>query len=162
MRYFNAAGASLDSSIGEHHINETHLIPNILASANNHKKIFNLYGDDYDTADGTCIRDYIHVLDLCSANMLTLKAMIDIGESFNFNLGSGTGESVLNIFKKCEEITGKTINYKICKRRFGDPDILIADNSYIEKKIKWQPKYSDIDTIISSAWNWEENKKGIL
>lgn len=157
LRYFNAAGAHSSSEIGEFHEPETHLIPNILNSVKNKKEV-SIFGDNYDTNDGTCIRDYVHVCDLVDAHFLSSKYLDSNSGHFKFNLGSQNGFSVLEIIKACEEITDTKINFKIEKRRFGDPDILIADSSKARDQLGWKPKYKDLKEIIKSAWDWHRQK----
>lgn len=157
LRYFNAAGAFIDGSLGEDHIPETHLIPNVLKSAQTGEPIF-LFGDDYNTPDGTCIRDYIHVLDLAQAHILLLHAL-EKGDPSNFyNCGTGKGFSNKQIIEMVKEVTGKNFPVHVAARRSGDPDQLIADSSRLQKDYNWQPKYSDLKTIINSAWEWQIRK----
>lgn len=157
LRYFNAAGAHKSSLIGEHHIPETHLIPNILNAIRNNS-VFEVYGNDYDTDDGTCIRDYIHVTDLARAHVLALKYINETKNSSYFNLGNGKGFSVLDIIKSCERVTKSKLNFKFSARRSGDPDILVADSSLAKEVISWEPKYIHIDDIIDSAWQWHKKQ----
>ncbi|MDD4803005.1 MAG: UDP-glucose 4-epimerase GalE [Syntrophomonas sp.] len=157
LRYFNAAGASLDGILGEDHHPESHLIPLIMhTSLGLREKLF-LYGDDYDTEDGTCIRDYVHVVDLAQAHILALRSLIEGLPSQALNVGTGRGASVMKIIKKSEEITGTTIKIETKARRVGDPHILVADNSAIYDAVGWKPSYSDIETILSSAWRWHHS-----
>ncbi len=159
LRYFNAAGADAASDIGEAHNPETHLIPNVLKSAisggSNRLKIF---GTDYPTPDGTCVRDYIHVSDLAQAHLLSLQHL-DLTEGFNvFNLGNGAGFSVQEVLESCEQVTGHTIAHDIDARREGDPPMLVAESRKAKSVLNWQPKYSDLNGIIESAWNWHKNQ----
>lgn len=156
LRYFNASGASHFTNIGEDHPNETHLIPLILKTVQGKRDHVDIYGDDYKTKDGTCIRDYIHVDDLASAHLLSMEHIINGGESNIFNLGGSKGYSVKEIIDTTEKITGMKVNFKISKRREGDPDILIADYSKIKNILGWQPKFG-IDDIIETAWKWHKN-----
>ncbi|MCX7887211.1 MAG: UDP-glucose 4-epimerase GalE [Verrucomicrobiae bacterium] len=149
LRYFNAAGAS--QRYGEHHWQETHLIPNVLKVALRQKPCVEIYGTDYPTKDGTCIRDFIHVLDLAQAHMLALNCE----QSDVFNLGSGTGFSVLEVIEAARKITGHEIPAVERPRRPGDPPKLIADSRKIRKVLGWQPRYDSIEAIIQSAWNWQ-------
>ncbi len=149
LRYFNAAGAT--PNFGEDHRPETHLIPLILQTARGKREKLMLYGDDYDTPDGTCIRDYIHILDLAQAHELALSAP----ESGHYNLGTGIGLSVKEIFNAAEEVTGLKVKYDICPRRPGDPARLIACSDRARKMLKWQPKYESAHDIIESAWKWQ-------
>ena len=156
LRYFNACGAHLDGTIGERHNPETHLIPLILQAASGRKDKIKVFGDDYPTKDGTCIRDYIHVMDLAEAHLLALEELYKNQTSETYNIGNNQGFSVSEIIKSAEEITQKKINIEIADRRKGDPGQLVADNQRIKKKLKWSAQYSDLNTIISSAWNWEQ------
>ncbi len=142
LRYFNASGASDDCIFGELHNPETHLIPNVL-NMNNLK----LYGNDYPTPDGTCIRDYIDVEDLIEAHLLALKYIANTNQTLSINLGTKSGTSVMEIINICEKITGKKIKFDICLRREGDPAILVADNTLANEKIKWKPKRTIYDSI---------------
>jgi len=155
LRYFNASGASLKGNIGEAHDPETHLIPLVLKAALEDKEI-KIFGTDYDTEDGTCVRDYIHVTDLADAHILALEYLLKGGKTEVFNLGNGKGFSVRQIIDFVKEITGKGIKTIEQGRRAGDPPILIASNEKIKKALGWGPKYSDIKTIISSAWKWHK------
>jgi UDP-glucose 4-epimerase len=149
LRYFNAAGAS--QRFGEHHWQETHLIPNVLKVALRLKPHVDVFGTDYPTKDGTCIRDYIHILDLANAHMLALL----YPESDVFNLGSGNGYSVLQVIEAARKITGHPIPVVEQPRRPGDPPKLVADSKKIRKVLGWQPRYDNIETIIEHAWNWQ-------
>ena len=158
LRYFNACGAHPCGEIGEVHKPETHLIPNILKVLTGEKKQLEIYGDDYDTPDGTCIRDYIHVEDLASAHLLALEALAKGMKSDVFNLGSGSGYSVKDIVKAVEKVTKKKVKVKICARRPGDPAKLIASSAKAKKILGWKPKY-DLEEIIQTAWRWESSRK---
>jgi len=148
LRYFNAAGAT--ETYGEDHRIETHLIPNILKVALGQKDHVEIYGTDYPTPDGTCIRDYIHILDLASAHILALGA----AHSTFYNLGTGGGTSVREVIASCEKITGKPIKVIEKERRAGDPPRLIAGSGKIQSELGWKPQYQEIDTIIASYWAW--------
>jgi len=154
LRYFNAAGADLDGRRGELHEPETHLIPNLMLHLLNKKPYFELYGDDFPTPDGTAIRDYIHVLDLAEAHVLALRSMEDKPVQAIFNLGTGQGYSVREIISRVERITGKKVNLKIRPRRRGDVPILMASKEKATRELQWEPRYSDIETIIRTAWQW--------
>ena len=158
LRYFNAAGAHPSGEIGESHTPETHLIPLVLEAALEKREKILVFGNDYDTPDGTCIRDYIHVMDLADAHYRALAYLNDKEDSLTVNLGTGKGSSVKVIIDKCGEITGKKIKSEIVERRKGDPAVLVADNNKAKNKLGWEPKYS-LDDIISSAWNWHTNQK---
>lgn len=150
LRYFNAAGAS--ENFGEHHRRETHLIPNVLKVALGEKAEVEIYGTDYETPDGTCIRDYIHIIDLSRAHILALEAK----QSGYFNLGTGGGVSVREVVSCCSKITGKEIPVKEMPRRPGDPPRLIAASEKIKRELGWQPKFQSLDAIIESAWKWHQ------
>lgn len=154
LRYFNACGAHESGSIGEAHNPETHLIPLILQVPLNKRKAINIYGDDYDTPDGTCIRDYIHVMDLAAAHILAVEYLKKGNESDIFNLGNGTGFSVKEVIEAAREVTGHPILAKVAPRRAGDPARLIASSKKAQEVLGWKPQYADLKTIISSAWNW--------
>ena len=154
LRYFNAAGAHKSTEIGESHCPETHLIPNILMSALSKTNTLKVFGDDYPTHDGTCIRDYIHVTDLAQAHLLGLNYMNKVKGFSAFNLGNGSGFSVLEIIKKFQIIGDINVEYKVDLRREGDPAVLVADNELAKSLLKWDPKYEDINEIIKSAWLW--------
>ena len=158
LRYFNVAGASNDGSIGEDHRTETHLIPLVLQTAQGKRESITIFGDDYDTADGTCIRDYIHVMDLVDAHISALDYLMEGNESNTFNLGSSTGYSVKEIIDAAREVTGLPVNVLLGERRAGDPGVLIASSDKAKGILKWEPKHSDISRIIRSAWNWHENR----
>jgi UDP-glucose 4-epimerase len=158
LRYFNAAGASDDSSIGESHDPEPHLIPLVLFSALGKSDSIKIYGNDYNTEDGTCIRDYIHVNDLADAHIKALELLNSGNKSEIINLGTGNGNSVLEIIDKAREITGREIKSEITNRRPGDPDILVADNKKAKEILGWIPKYN-LEKIIETAWKWHKNQK---
>jgi UDP-glucose 4-epimerase len=153
LRYFNVIGADSGIRIGEWHEPETHLIPNILASAENPEKVFQLYGDDYDTKDGTCIRDFVNVEDLAEAHASALRYLINGGNSDCFNLGTATGYTVKEVLATCEKITGKKINMRVNKRRAGDPEILVSDNKKAKNILEWTPNRS-LEDSIKTAYEW--------
>ncbi len=159
LRYFNAAGADPDGRIGERHHPETHLIPLILKAASGERDSITVYGKDYDTPDGTCIRDYIHVIDLCEAHLLSLLHLESGGDSISYNLGNGQGFSVLEVISAAEKVTQKAIRVENGERRAGDPPRLVADSRMIKKDLGWTPRYPDIETIIKHAWLFEEKRK---
>ena len=158
LRYFNAAGADPSGSIGESHDPEPHLIPIILEAALGKRKKVSVFGNDYDTTDGTCIRDYIHVNDLADAHLKAIDYLINGNESTIINLGTGKGNSVLEIIEKSKVITEKEIPFEIVERRAGDPAVLVADNKKAREVLDWSPKYS-IEKIIETAWRWHQNPK---
>ena len=155
LRYFNAAGAADDGSIGEWHEPETHLIPNALRAASGAGPSLTIFGTDYPTPDGTCIRDYIHVEDLADAHLKAMKYAQDNSGFHAFNLGNGRGCSVNEVFNACEKIVGEKITYIIGKRRAGDPAVLVADTSIARRILNWTPVRDGIDHIVTSAWHWE-------
>lgn len=158
LRYFNAAGADPSGLIGESHNPEPHLIPIVLHTAlGKREKVF-VFGNDYNTEDGTCIRDYIHVNDLADAHLKSLNYLENGGSSQIINLGTGNGSSVLEIINKSISITGNKIKYEFAPRRPGDPDVLVADFNKAKELLNWKPNFS-IEEIISSAWNWHKNPK---
>ena len=156
LRYFNACGAHSDGTIGERHDPETHLIPLILQAASGRKNKITIYGDDYPTKDGTCIRDYIHVMDLAEAHMLALDRLSQTQLSDVYNVGNNEGFSVREIIEVAKKITNRKMDIEIQSRRKGDPAELIADNQKIKSELNWKAKHSDLDKIISSAWQWEQ------
>lgn len=158
LRYFNAAGAALDSSLGEDHKDETHIIPKAISSILENKE-FVLFGSDYKTDDGTCVRDYIHVLDLVDAHVLALNKLSNQKGGFFYNVGTGNGYSNKEVLKTIEKITGKDLKIKIAKRRSGDADILVADSRKAKEELGFSPKYSDIETIIETAWKWHSKSR---
>lgn len=154
LRYFNAAGAHISGEIGEDHTPETHLIPIVMQTALNQRDKIYIYGDDYDTKDGTCIRDYIHVTDLADAHILALKSLENGSDSVIYNLGNGKGFSVKEVIEMVSKVTGKEILSEISDRRPGDPAILIASSEKISKELDWEPKYNSLEKIIKTAWKW--------
>jgi UDP-glucose 4-epimerase len=156
LRYFNAAGASADGSIGEDHDPETHLIPLVLQAILGQRPAIEIFGTDYPTADGTCIRDYIHVDDLASAHLLALERL-QPGKGLCYNLGIGRGYSVREVIRVAEEVTGKTVPIKEGPRRPGDPPVLVASSEKIQRELGWKPHYTDIRPIIETAWKWHKS-----
>lgn len=156
LRYFNAAGAALDQKLGEDHQPESHLIPNILKALLGQKRELVLYGHDYQTPDKTCIRDYIHVLDLASAHILALEALVSGQKSDVYNLGAGKGYSNLEVVEMAEKVSAQKAPLKFGPRRPGDADRLIADSSKIQKELGWKPCYSDLETMVKTAWQWHQ------
>lgn len=154
LRYFNAAGCDPDGKTGECHDPETHLIPNVLRAVAGKIPALSLFGDDYDTPDGTCIRDYVHVCDLAVAHVKGLEYLLDGKPSGAVNLGTGTGSSIKEIIDVAESVTGKNVPYHIASRRPGDPARLVADPSKAEKLLGWKAAYSDLQTIMETAWKW--------
>ena len=156
LRYFNAAGALPDGSIGEDHATETHLIPLILQVPTGRRDHITVFGDDYPTPDGTCLRDYIHVVDLADAHVLALEYLRKGGASDIFNLGNGQGFSVKEMIAAAEKATGKKIAAEIGARRAGDPAQLIASSDKARRVLGWQPRFTDVEEIIATAWKWHE------
>lgn len=154
LRYFNAAGADLDGEIGENHNPETHIIPLILDAALGKRDCIRVFGTDYNTQDGSCVRDYIHVLDLADAHIRALDYMRKENLSNRFNLGTSNGTSVLEMIETAKRITGRDIKVVYDERRPGDPAVLIGSNAKAKDILGWEPKYSDIETILKSAWKW--------
>ncbi|MBX3434132.1 MAG: UDP-glucose 4-epimerase GalE [Pirellulales bacterium] len=155
LRYFNASGAASDGSIGEDHDPETHLIPLVLDVALGKRPEVLVFGDDYPTPDGTCIRDYIHVEDLAEAHILALEKIVP-GEGLKLNLGTGHGASVQEVIDACRAVTGHPIPARIVERRAGDPPMLVADASLAQKTLGWKPKFVGIKPIVESAWAWHK------
>ncbi len=153
LRYFNAAGAPPAGGLGENHNPESHLIPNLIQAILQDRE-FTLFGNDYPTKDGTCIRDYIHVLDLAKAHILALEALVSGHKTDVYNVGTGKGYSNLEVIKMAEKVSGKKLKVKVVAHRPGDANELVADPSKIQKDLGWRPKYSDLETIITTAWQW--------
>lgn len=156
LRYFNAAGADPEGQLGECHDPETHLIPLVLQAASGRRRSVTIYGDDYETPDGTCVRDYIHVDDLCQAHLLALEFLGRNERSAAYNLGNGQGFSVRQIIDTARRVTGKPLQAEIGPRRPGDPAVLVADSRKAVAELGWRPKYQDLETIIRHAWAWEQ------
>lgn len=156
LRYFNAAGAHVSGKIGEHHNPETHLIPIILQVALGQRDKIMIFGDDYKTEDGTCIRDYIHVYDLASAHLLALERLMNGGESAVYNLGNGKGFSVKEVVEVARKVTGKEIKAEVAPRRAGDPAVLVASSEKAKEELGWKPEFDSLETIIETAWNWHK------
>ena len=156
LRYFNAAGADPDGETGEDHDPETHLIPLVLDAADGKRPSITIFGDDYDTPDGTCIRDYIHVTDLADAHVKALKYLEQGGDTTKFNLGNGKGFSVKEVIDVAQDVTGKEIPVVMGIRRPGDPPRLVGDAERIRKELNWSPEYADLEIIIKTAWQWHQ------
>lgn len=157
LRYFNACGAHPSGEIGEAHDPETHLIPLILQVPLGKREAISVFGDDYPTKDGTCIRDYIHVCDLSDAHILALDYLMKGGESDVFNLGNGEGFTVKEVIETARRVTGHPIPAEICPRRAGDPAQLVASSEKARSILGWKPRYNDLETIIQTAWDWHRN-----
>jgi UDP-glucose-4-epimerase GalE len=157
LRYFNACGAEPEGHLGEEHKPETHLIPLVLQAAVTGQPV-TIFGDDYPTPDGTCVRDYIHVNDLAQAHILALEYLLGGGASDQFNVGTSTGHTVLEIIRAVEEVTGRKVPYVVGPRRDGDPPSLTASSTKLREKLGWEPRYADLKTIIGHAWNFAQKK----
>lgn len=157
LRYFNAAGAHINGKIGEDHRPETHLIPLVIQAALKQRDKIMIFGDDYNTEDGTCVRDYIHVTDLANAHLLALDRLQNGGDSKIYNLGNGKGFSVREVIDIARRVTGREIKEEITKRRAGDPAVLVASSQKAIKELGWKPKYNSLETIIETAWKWHMN-----
>ena len=160
FRYFNAAGADPEGRLGEDHNPETHLIPLVLYAAMGKRDAISIFGTDYDTPDGTCVRDYIHVSDLADAHVLGLDYLLKGGESTQFNLGNGNGFSVKEVIETAKQITGREFNVKLADRRPGDTPTLVGTAERAINILGWQPKYADINSIIAHAWQWHQKRHG--
>lgn len=158
LRYFNAAGAHPNGRLGERHDPETHLIPLLLQTAAGKRPHASIFGRDYDTPDGTCVRDYIHILDLCQAHLLALEWLVNGGPSRSFNLGNGTGFSVLEVLRCVENVTRARVPIIDAPRRDGDPARLVADSTSARRELRWNPQYADLDTIVAHAWSFERSR----
>lgn len=159
LRYFNAAGADPSGEIGEAHSPETHLIPNVLRSLLGQGAALKVFGDDYATPDGTCVRDYVHVNDLASAHLKAVEFMAGHEGAHVFNLGNGKGFSVREIIAAAERVTGRAVSYDMAARRPGDPAILVASGQRAREQLGWQPEFARLDDILSSAWRWHSQPK---
>ena len=159
LRYFNAAGCDPEGEIGESHNPETHIIPLVLDAAGGQRPDIKVFGTDYKTLDGSCIRDYIHVTDLASAHLLALHHLEKGGESDCFNLGNARGTSVLEVVEAVKRVTGRNFKVVEAPRRPGDPERLVGSPRKAMEVLGWQPEYADIDTIVKHAWNWHENRE---
>jgi UDP-glucose 4-epimerase len=158
LRYFNASGADPAGRSGEDHDPETHLIPLLFRAIQTGKPV-TIFGDDYDTPDGTCIRDYIHVTDLARAHIAAVEWLFASGESKKYNAGTGHGFSVKEVLRAVEEVTGKKVPFEIGPRREGDPPLLVADSSLLQRELAWKPEYSDLRTIVETGWAWAARGK---
>jgi UDP-glucose 4-epimerase len=154
LRYFNAAGADADGTIGEQHVPETHLIPRLFEAAMERAPAAQVYGDDYPTPDGTCLRDYIHVTDLAAAHVAALDHLLSGNTSDIFNLGTGKGFSVLQVLDQVRKCSGKEVPVEIAPRRPGDPPELVADPRKAQATLRWHARHSSLEEIVGSAWNW--------
>jgi UDP-glucose 4-epimerase len=155
LRYFNAAGADPLARVGERHEPETHLIPLVLQAASGRRPDITVHGTDYDTPDGTCVRDYIHVADLAEAHLLALETLARKDSSDAFNLGNGNGYSVQQVIDSVRRVTGRDVTVRHGPRREGDPAVLVADSARAQALLDWRPRHADLDTIVNHAWRWE-------
>lgn len=155
LRYFNAAGADPDAGLGEEHDPETHLIPLLLRAVRSGAPM-TIFGDDYETPDGTCIRDYVHVSDLAEAHVAAIEHLLAGGESNAFNVGTGRGQSVLEVLKAVEEVTGGKVPHQIGPRRAGDPPVLVANPEKLKRMLGWKPKFTEIRDIVASGWEFSQ------
>ena len=160
LRYFNAAGADPDAELGEEHDPETHLIPLVLRAVKTGKPV-TVFGDDYPTPDGSCIRDYIHVMDLAEAHIVALESLIAGGTSDRFNVGTGEGHSVLEVIRAAEQVTGEKVPHAIGPRREGDPPALVADPGKLQRTLGWKPRYAKLSDIVATAWQFEKGQIGV-
>lgn len=158
LRYFNAAGADPNGELGERHEPETHLIPLVLQAASGRRKAISIFGTDYDTPDGTCVRDYIHVQDLAQAHWQALLYLADGANSSAFNLGNGSGFSIRQVIDSAKAVTGRDFSVIEAARRAGDPDILVADSTLARSALGWSPEHPALESIIAHAWEWELKK----
>lgn len=159
LRYFNACGCDPEGEIGERHDPEPHVIPRALMAADGQIESFEIYGDDYATPDGTCIRDFVHVNDLADAHIAAAEYLAKGAGSDAFNIGTGRGSSVRQILETIEPVTGKSVPQKVIARREGDPAVLVADTSKARCALNWKPRCSDLETIVSTAWNWHRQER---
>lgn len=160
MRCFNVAGAHPLGGLGEHHDPETHLIPLALKAASGRVRAVAIYGTDYDTPDGTCVRDYVHVADVCHAHLLAMEHLVEGGASRAYNIGSGRGHSVREVIACASRVSGVAIAATEAARREGDPENVVADTTLARRELGWQPQYSDLETIVTHAWQWERSGRG--
>jgi UDP-glucose 4-epimerase len=163
LRYFNACGADPEGELGEHHDPEEHLIPLVFHAAVGRRADIKVFGTDYDTPDGTCLRDYIHIMDLAQAHLLAVQHLRSGGDSKRYNLGNGKGYSVREVIDTVEKVVGRSVPQSEAPRRPGDPARLIASSALIEKELGWKPQYTELETIIRHAWTWfEKNPNGYV
>jgi len=158
LRYFNAAGADPDGEIGEDHSPETHLIPLVLKTALGQRGAIHIFGDDYPTPDGTCIRDYIHIDDLAQAHLLALERLLSGLQGGKYNLGNGNGYSVKEVIEVARDVTGKEIPLKVVERRPGDPAVLVGSSEKATAELGWKPRFTDLNAIVETAWQWHKRR----
>ena len=162
LRYFNAAGADPEGQLGEDHTPETHLIPLVLQTAMGLRESVSIFGTDYPTPDGSCVRDYIHVMDLAAAHILGLEYLLNDGKSDVFNLGNGQGFSVKQVIETARQVTGELIAVVKCDRRLGDPPVLVGSGEKAKRVLGWLPQYAELETILTHAWRWHQTRHGEL
>ena len=160
LRYFNAAGADPSGRNGERHDPETHLIPLVLQAASGRRPGITVFGSDFPTADGTCVRDYVHIVDLCQAHLLALQYLVEGGPTTAFNLGNGNGYSVREVIEVARRVSGREIPVEHGPRRAGDPATLVAGSAQAKRVLNWQPRYAELETIVRHAWAWEQRQAG--
>ena len=160
LRYFNACGSDPESELGEEHDPETHLIPLLLRAVETGNPI-TIFGDDYETPDGTCIRDYIHVSDLAEAHVVALEKLLAGGGSDAFNVGTGEGHSVMEVVRAVETVTGRTVPFEIGARRAGDPPVLVANSDKLKQTLGWKPRFPELADIVTTAWQFEKNRTAV-
>jgi UDP-glucose 4-epimerase len=160
LRYFNACGADPESGLGEEHEPETHLIP-LLMRAVVSQKAMTIFGDDYATPDGTCIRDYIHVADLAEAHLVAIEKLLAGGASDVFNVGTGAGQSVLEVMRAVEQVTGRKVPHEMGPRREGDPAVLVANSDKLRRTLGWKPKFTEIKDVVATAWQFEQKRAAL-
>ena len=160
LRYFNAAGSDPDGELGERHNPETHLIPLVLQAASGRREAISVFGQDYNTNDGSCVRDYIHIADLCKAHLFSLQGLLNGSGSKRYNLGNGNGYSVLEVIEVVKQVTGKNFNVICSDRRAGDPATLVADSALAKSELNWLPEFHDLSKIVEHAWTWEQDFLG--
>jgi UDP-glucose 4-epimerase len=157
LRYFNACGSDPESGLGEEHNPETHLIPLLLRAVVSGTPM-TIFGDDYETPDGTCIRDYIHVTDLAEAHVVAIEKLLAGGGSDVFNVGTGAGHSVMEVMRAVEEVTGRKVPHEIGPRRAGDPPALVANSDKLKRTLGWKPKFPQLKDIVATAWQFEKKR----
>jgi len=157
LRYFNACGADPESGLGEEHNPETHLIPLLIRAVRSGEPM-TIFGNDYDTPDGTCIRDYIHVTDLAEAHVVAIEKLLAGGSSDVFNVGTGAGQSVLEVLKAVEQVAGRKVPHEIGARRAGDPPVLVADSTKLKRTLGWKPKFTEVKEIVATTWLFENRQ----
>jgi UDP-glucose-4-epimerase GalE len=160
LRYFNACGSDPDSGLGEEHDPETHLIPLLLRAVDTGNPV-TIFGNDYETADGTCIRDYIHVSDLAEAHVVALEKLLAGGASDAFNAGTGQGHSVMEVLRAVKAVTGRTVPFEMGARRAGDPPVLVANSDKLKRTLGWKPRFTELTDIVTTAWQFEKNRRGV-